>query len=296
MRASVVINVRSGRSERYVRAIAAMFAARGIEIDDFATVAGEELLRGRVKRAVKRGASLIAVGGGDGSMTTAVDLLANERAILGVLPLGTGNSFARTLGIPSDLARACDVIAARRVARVDLGVVNGVHFANFATIGLSSEIAAAAPRPLKRIVGPAAYVAGGLKAFFTHRSFAARIRWDAGTSRLRTAQIVVASGRFFGRQPVTPGASIVDQRLALFTTTGTSHAEVARMYAAFGLGLQTRLPDAVFFSSRTIAVKASPKQSIAVDGEARGHTPARFSVAARALRVCVPADFDDARD
>ncbi|MBD5657778.1 MAG: hypothetical protein IAI50_21760, partial [Candidatus Eremiobacteraeota bacterium] len=196
---------------------------------------------------------------------------------------------------PEDLARAVDVIAAGRIVRVDLGLVNGVHFANFATIGLSAEIAAAAPRLLKRVIGPAAYVAGGLKAFFNHEAFTAKVRWDDGKSTLRTQQIVVASGRFFGRQPVTPGASIVDRRLAFFTTTGISHLEVARMYAAFGLGLQTKLPDAIFFSSEKIVVKTSPKAPISIDGQALGTTPARFSIAPGALRVCAPAAFDATR-
>ncbi len=273
-----------------------MVAARGIDVDRFEVAEDEAALRKRVKKNVKDGASLVIVGGGDGAMTVAADVLAHAKCALGVLPLGTGNSFALTLGISDKLETALDVIVAHRVVKIDLGTVNGTHFANFATIGLSAEIADRAPHALKKLIGPAAYAVGGVGPFFTHQPFRAKIRHDTGRSELRTQQIVIASGRFFGRQPVTPDASIVDRRLSLFTSTGITHLEVARMYVAFGLGFQTRLPDAIAFSSKEIVVKTSPKQLLNIDGQTLGKTPARFGVAPRALRVCVPAGFDDASD
>lgn len=296
MRASVVINERSSRSKRAIGELPAMLAARGIDVDRFEVAEDEAALRKRVKKNVKDGASLVIVGGGDGAMTVAADVLARAKCALGVLPLGTGNSFALTLGISDKLETALDVIVAHRVVKIDLGTVNETHFANFATIGLSAEIADRAPHALKKLIGPAAYAVGGVGPFFTHQPFHAKIRHDTGRSELRTQQIVIASGRFFGRQPVTPDASIVDRRLSLFTSTGITHLEVARMYVAFGLGFQTRLPDAIAFSSKEIVVKTSPKQLLSIDGQTLGKTPARFGVAPRALRVCVPAGFDDASD
>lgn len=296
MQASVVINARSSRSGRAIAELPEMLAARGIDVAEFVVAKDEAALRKRLKKFVKAGVTLAIVGGGDGAMTVAADVLAHETCALGVLPLGTGNSFALTLGIGENLDTAIDVIAAHRVVKVDLGTVNGTHFANFATIGLSAEIADRAPHALKKMIGRAAYAVGGIGSFFTHQPFRAKIRYDIGKSELHTQQIVIASGRFFGNQAVTPDASIVDRRLSFFTTTGISHLEVARMYLAFGLGLQTRLPDAVAFSSKEIVVKTSPKQLISIDGQTLGKTPARFGIAPRALRVCVPAEFDDARD
>ncbi len=272
-----------------------MLEARGIDVDAFVVAKDEAVLRKTLKKFRKSGVTLAIVGGGDGAMTVAADVLAHTKCALGVLPLGTGNSFALTLGIDDALEKAIDVIAAQRIVEIDLGTVNGTHFANFATIGLSAEIADRAPHALKKLIGRAAYAVGGIGSFFTHKPFRARIRYDIGKSELRTQQIVIASGRFFGHQPVTPDASIVDRRLSFFTTTGVSHLEVARMYVAFGLGLQTRLPDAVAFSSKEIVVKTKPKQLVSIDGQTLGKTPARFGVAPRALRVCVPAGFDDAR-
>lgn len=296
MRASVIINERSSRTRKHLAELPGLLTARGIEIDSFTVVPHEEALRKRLQRVLKDGATLAIVGGGDGAMTTACDVLAHEVCALGLVPLGTGNSFALTLGIPDDVAGALDVIAAGRIVKVDLGTVNGTYFANFATIGLSAEIADEASHELKAIIGRLAYAIGGVRSFFTHGAFRAKIRWDTGKKQIFTQQIVIANGRYFGNRPVTPDATITDRQLAFFTTTGVSHLEVARMYVAFALGLQTKLPDAIVFSSREIVVKASPKQLVSIDGKTLGKTPARFGVAPRALRVCVPASFDDARD
>ncbi len=295
MLASVIVNERSSRTHKHLAELPGLLAARGIEYGSIEVVPHETALRKRLKSVVKAGATLAIVGGGDGAMTTACDVLAHESCALGVLPLGTGNSFALTLGVSDDVATALDVIAGGRIVDVDLGTVNGTHFANFATIGLSAEIADRAPHDLKAKIGRMAYAVGGMRSFFTHAPFRARIVWDAGKTEIETQQIVIANGRYFGSQPVTPDASIVDRRLAFFTTTGVSHIEVARMYVAFALGLQTALPDSIAFSSKEIVVKAKPKQLVSIDGNTLGKTPARFGVAKRALRVCVPAGFDDAR-
>jgi YegS/Rv2252/BmrU family lipid kinase len=294
VQATLILNMRSSRTAHHVGDLREQLAARGVEIDTFEVIDDNAQVERRVKRAAKRGASLIIVGGGDGTMTLAVNALAHRDAALGVIPLGTGNSFARTLGIGDDIGAALDVIAAGRIARVDLGIVNKRYFANFATIGLSAEIAESTSHDLKGVIGAAAYAVAGIKPFLTHRPFRAKIRWDDGDMRITAQQMVIASGRFFGHQPVTPAASITSGKLAFFTTTGVSHVDIARMYIAFGLGLQMRLPDAQTFSAKRIVIRTKAKQPINVDGNPAGLTPARFSVAHRALRVLVPAEFADA--
>jgi YegS/Rv2252/BmrU family lipid kinase len=291
MLATLIVNCRSGRSTSNAAELPGLLAERGIEVNAFCPVEGEVELRRSVKRAVKSGAKLVIVGGGDGSMTTAVDVLAKRDIVLGILPLGTGNSFARTLGLDDDLEKALDAIGEGRTACVDLGLVNGTYFANFAAIGLSAEIAESAPRSLKRAIGAAAYIVSGLVPFAKSEPFRVNVKWDGGKKRLETRQLVIASGRFFGHQPIAPDATAVDHHLAFFTTTGASHAEIVRMYLALSLGLQESLPDAVAFSARKIRVKTKPKQKISVDGNPLGKTPAKFSVVPRALHVIVGPGF-----
>jgi len=292
MHAALIVNAHSGRSGKTASELPDLLAARGVVLDAFKMVDNERDLRKHVKRARKSGIGHIIVGGGDGSMATAVDVLAKHETVLGVLPLGTGNSFARTLGLDDSLEKALDAMVHPRIECVDVGRVNRTYFANFATIGLSAEIAADVPHRLKRVLGAASYVAAGLVPFAKARPFRAKISWDHGNETIETVQMVIASGRFFGHQPVAPDSTAVNHRLAFFTTTGVSHLEIMRMYLAMGLALQDKLPDAITFSTREIVVKTKPKVPISIDGNAFGETPARFRIVPRALHVIVGPDFD----
>ncbi|GAC1313855.1 MAG: diacylglycerol kinase [Vulcanimicrobiaceae bacterium] len=290
---SVVIigNLRSRRtSELYSKAIEAL-VARGITILESHTVGdGGDVVK-RVSNAIADEHEYVIVAGGDGTMTSVVGAFAHARSVLGVLPLGTGNSFAQSLGMEPTMESAVESIVTGRVAEVDLGVVNGRHFANFATIGLSSTIARSTPNALKKVLGPLAYAVSGVAPLLRSSSFDAKVTWKKSDVTVRTHQLIVANGRYFGFTPILPDATIVDGELSLFTTSGCSRWEVARMFVAFHRGRQTMLADAEYFSAPAIDVDTTPAQYVDIDGEAFGKTPARFSIDSKALRVLVPQDF-----
>ncbi|GAC1500512.1 MAG: YegS/Rv2252/BmrU family lipid kinase [Vulcanimicrobiaceae bacterium] len=287
----VIGNLHSRNTQtKYARAIE-LLTERGVTIASSQTVDRGDEMVARVRSAVAAGHRYVLVAGGDGSMTSVVGEFAHKEAVLGVLPLGTGNSFAQTLGIEPTLEAAVDTIVSGRVARVDLGIVNGKHFANFATIGLSSTIARATSNRLKKVLGPLAYAVAGVAPLLRSSSFDAHVTWETGNTRVRTHQLIIANGRYFGFTPILPDASIVDGELSLFTTSGCSRWEIARMFVAFQRHRQTTLADAEYFSASEITVTAQPKQYLDVDGEAFGETPATFAIDARALRVLVPQNF-----
>jgi len=286
----VVVNRHSRHTDGEIDQLRASLTAHGLRVAQFHVESEELDCTRHIKRAVKAGAREIIVGGGDGTMTHAVNALANHKSIMGVLPFGTGNSFAQSLGIPlGDIEAAVGIIAGGNVQRVDLGVVNGTYFANFATIGLSSEIAGSTSRLLKKITGPVAYALSSIGPMLTHRPFRARIRWKGGRLEVRTQDIIVANGRFYGNTPVAPDATIVDRRLHLFTTDDPSALGAARTYLALGRGLQAWLPDAHVVTARSFTVRTRKRQPIAIDGSPLEKTPAKFTVACEALRVFVPA-------
>ncbi len=289
----VVIGNLHSRNTRakYARALE-LLAERGVKVVESHPVERGDEVVSCVKRAIAQGRRHVLVAGGDGSMTSVVGAFAHADAVLGVLPLGTGNSFAQSLGIaPPTLEGAVDAIARGRIERVDLGTVNGRHFANFATIGLSSTISRATSNPLKKVLGPLAYVIAGVAPLLRSSSFEAHMTWADGDQRVRTHQIIVANGRYFGFTPVLPDASVIDGELSLFTTSGCSRWEIARMFVAFHRHRQTTLQDAEYFSSPEILVEARPTQHLDIDGEAFGETPARFGIDPRALQVFVPTNF-----
>ncbi len=297
MQVVVVVNAHSRATQAELPALRAAIAKSSLDVRGFYECDNEKILRKRIKNAIRDGMDAVIVGGGDGTLARAVDVVAKQPIALGVIPLGTGNSFAQTIGIkPGDIDGAVAIVCAARAMHVDLGRVNDTYFANFATIGLPAEIGEETPRGLKAIIGKAAYAVAAIKPILTHTGFHAKIKWPKGKLELETQQIVIASGRFFGKTPITPDASITNGKLALFTTAGASQATVAATYLAMAMGLQTRLPGAHALSATSFVVKTKKKQPIAIDGDAYGMTPATFTIAPGALRVFVPAAFAEAND
>jgi YegS/Rv2252/BmrU family lipid kinase len=264
----------------------------GVRITAAHVVRRRKDLRKAVRQAVKSGAGIVVVIGGDGSQTAAVAELANSDCTLAVVPSGTGNSFALGLGITADIEQAIHTIATGKEMRVDVGCVNGDYFANFATVGILAEAADETPKPLKRIIGPLAYVVGFIRPLFRRKPFSLHVKWPGHDLSIETQQAVVAAGRFYGWKPLIPGANVRSGELAFFSATATSVADVMKINAALALGDQTKVGDAHYFSAPEIKVTTKPKQLVSIDGHTWGKTPVKFKVAKKALRVLVPADFE----
>jgi len=180
-----------------------------VRIVESLTVEDSTAVYKAAKRAIKSGHRFIVIVGGDGAITTAIKAFAYKKAVLGIVPAGTGNSFALNLGLHT-IDDALEAIVSGREVEVDLGVVNGIYFANIATIGLTTEIASDTPHGLKRLTGVAAYGLTALKPVVTHKAFRTRVKWLKNSLDFETHQALVASGRYFGHEPLLPDASIDD--------------------------------------------------------------------------------------
>jgi len=294
--AVLIVNTGSRRGERSFNAARAGLEARGIHVvESYPVRAGAQLPK-LVERTIAAGHRLVVVGGGDGTLSSAVGAFAYADAALGVLPLGTGNSFAQTLTIPQDLGHALDIIAGGNVVDVDLGVVNEAYFSNVATIGLSANVARRTPRWLKRILGPAAYVVIGVVQTFQHNAFIATIDDGERVVQLDTHQIIVANGRVFGATPITADAHVDNRSFAIVTLRGKSRWQVARLWLALLSGRINQLHDATGAKRSQCTITTVPPQYIDVDGEVVTQTPGCFSIAAEALRVLVPPTFEEPWD
>ena len=117
----------------------------------------------QVRKALKEGAELVLVWGGDGMVQRCVDALAGSGVTVGVIPAGTANLFAQNLGIPEDLPEAVRIAFHGESRKLDLGMVNGEHFAVMAGVGFDAEMIKDADRGLKDKLGRAAYVWTGLR-------------------------------------------------------------------------------------------------------------------------------------
>jgi YegS/Rv2252/BmrU family lipid kinase len=291
--ATIICRLSSRHGIEYYKRLQDELPKHGFAIVEAHMVRRRRELKKRVRQAVEADRKLVIVVGGDGTQTAAVAELAHSDTVMAVVPAGTGNSFALSLGIHNDIDEVIETIVSGKEIRVDLGVVNGTYFANVASVGLIAEAANVTPNPLKRIFGSLAYGFAALVPLFRDKPFELHVKWHGNDLKLRTRQAILASGRYFGWQPLTPDASIRSGELAFFATEMDTPPEAIVTNVALLAGRQTKLKDAHYFSASTITVKTKPKQPLNVDGHALGTTPAKFSVAPRALRVLVPQNFED---
>lgn len=293
-RAALICNTTSRQGRDQFEHACRLLGERGIEVVASHPVEDGAQLPGLVEAAVAEGLPLVIVGGGDGTMAGVSRFFAHRETVLGVLPLGTGNSFARSMHLPLDIEGAVEVIAAGKVATVDLGMVNGRHFVNQASIGLSADVAHDTPGPLKRVLGPLAYLVTGAGETMTHEPFCATLTTPERELRVETHQIVIANGGVFGTTQIAPGASSGDGVLHVYTMKGRDRSQIAKMWGAFLAGTPTELNDAEYFTARDVQVTTGTPLQIDVDGELVETTPGRFSVDRQALRMMVAPAYEDA--
>lgn len=266
--------------------------AQGVTIlKAYAVTKKSDLLR-RVRRAIQSTNGLIVVCGGDGTLSASVGEFAKTKAVLGVIPAGTGNSFALGLGIDS-IDTAIQTILSGKVARIDLGRINGKYFADIAMIGLGALIAENTSTSIKQMIGPMAYAVSALVPALSSPPFELRVTHGHKSTRFRTHQAIVAAGRYFGHTPITPDARLTDGALHFFAARDAQGFDIVKTYIALLTGKQTSLDRTHYFSAKKMSIQAKPTQRITLDGSSFGKTPARLSIVRRALRVVVPQTFCD---
>ncbi|HEY9780866.1 MAG TPA: lipid kinase [Leptolyngbyaceae cyanobacterium] len=232
---------------------------------------------------------LVIIGGGDGTLNAAADALVETQLPLGILPLGTANDLARTLEIPDSLPEACKIIAQGQLRRIDLGWVNGKHFFNVASMGLSVQITERLTKETKRRWGVFAYAITALQALWKARPFRAEIRIEGESIRVKTVQIAVGNGRYYGGgMAVAHDATIDDRRLDLYSLELKHWWQIIALLPAMRGGRHTDFPGVRALRGQEIQVYTNKPRPINTDGEITTHTPADFRVIPQALAVLVP--------
>ncbi len=292
-KAVLVVNTRARKGQVLFDSAKALLQENGFELVEAHPVTNPLKLADAVKGAISRGARLVIVGGGDGTVSSVVDYFAYKDVVFGLLPLGTGNSFAQTLDIPFDLPGAIRVISEGKIAAVDLSKINDDYFADMATIGISADMGMHIPHRIKRVFGPLAYIIAWTQVFATHKPFRCHLKAKEFNGAVETHEIILGNGVFYGRIPIAAEASVVDHQLRVFTMGGKSRWQLLRAGLAFMLGKHADSPDALLFSTQELYIETDPPQHIDLDGEVTARTPVCVQVAPRALKVFVPQSFID---
>jgi YegS/Rv2252/BmrU family lipid kinase len=233
--------------------------------------------------------SRIIVGGGDGSLNDAARGLLETGLPLGVLPLGTANDFAKTMALPPDLPAAVQVIAKGRPTEVDLGMANGHPFFNVASMGFSANLAASLSGKAKKQWGKLGYGIVALKLLGSSRLFKATVEHDGGVERVRTLQISVGNGRFYGGgMTVHADATATDGLLDFYSLEVDHWWRLLALLPALRNGTQGKWDDVRAFSTKALTVRTSKPRSVNLDGELKTKTPVEFMILEKAVQVFLP--------
>lgn len=291
--AILIVNAHSRKGRAMFRDAAFQLEEAGIRITEAHAVRDPKRLIPTIRDAVRGGAPMVIVGGGDGSLSCAVDEVVDRDCAFALLPFGTANSFARTLGIPLDLGGAIRTIATGRRRRVDLGVIDGDYFANSAVIGLGPLVSATVPPACKRWLGRFGYLVWALAKMIRFRPFALTVEQDGERHMLNALEVRIANGRFHGGVEVVEDAEIDDGAIVIEAVTGAVKSRLAWNWIATLLRLDARHETVRDFHGRKFRIETDPPLPISIDGEVLGRTPATVEVAERAIDVIVPAPETD---
>jgi len=289
-RAILIVNAMSRKGQAAFEEACDKLGAAGLELIEAHAVTDPDAMDKTVKAAVAK-APMVIVGGGDGSLSSTVDQFVGKDTVFAVLPLGTANSFARTLGLPLDLDGAIEVIVRGRRKRIDLGKIDGDYFANAAALGLSPLIADTVPHNLKRYLGMVGYLMWAVRVAFKFRPFRITVGQDDGkVSRCWATEARIANGTHHGGIELVESQEIDSGEIVIQAVTGKSLWGLAWSWFATLFKLRHREMTTTEWRGKRMTLDARPSQKISIDGEIAARTPVKVEVARGAIEVAAPRD------
>ncbi|MEV4757056.1 diacylglycerol kinase family protein [Micromonospora sp. NPDC049559] len=251
----------------------------------------------KVRKALRAGAQLVFVWGGDGMVQRCADALAGSDATLAIVPAGTANLLATNLGIPQDLGEAVRIGLHGPDRRLDLGRLGGEHFAVMAGAGFDGDLIGQADRELKGRLGRLAYVWTGLR-HVRRDPVPTRIRVDGTTWFDGEASCVLLGnvGTITGGIPAFDDARPDDGCLEVGVATADGVLQWARTLGRMAVGRTEESPFVRITRGRKINVRFGAPMVYELDGGARAAVT-RFKARAvpGALTVRVPDGTTDSQ-
>ncbi|HEV7898547.1 MAG TPA: diacylglycerol kinase family protein [Planosporangium sp.] len=244
----------------------------------------------KARKALREGADLVFVWGGDGTVQRCVDALAGSDAAVAIAPAGTANMLAGNLGIPQDLPAAVRIGFHGPRRRLDVGKVNGEHFAVMAGVGFDGELIHDADRGMKDKAGRLAYVWTALR-HVGDDAVPVKIRIDGTTWFDGKASCVLLGnvGTITGGIRAFDGARLDDGWLEVGVATAQGALQWARTFGRIALGRSDRSPFVRTTRARAIDVKLRRPTRYELDGGARDMiTRLQARVVPAAITVCLP--------
>ncbi len=290
MRLKLIYNPAAGRgrAKHHASEVEQHLRALGANVDAYASTSPDDLTRAAAESS--RGEyDRVVLCGGDGSLNLALRQFDLRLGTLALIPLGSGDDFARVNAIPRQTRAACELAVRGGVREVDVALANDLRFAGVAGIGFDSEVARYANEEVKRLRGSAVYLYAILRVLpnFTPR----RVRIDGRDEEIMFA-VFGNSPQYGGGIKIAPGASLVDGQLDACIVHRTSRWQLLATLPRAYNGTHVRKEFVETRRGREFRVESDSPMDVYADGEPLTKTPVRFAVAEEKLRIVVPGSLE----
>jgi diacylglycerol kinase (ATP) len=241
------------------------------------------------RRAAADGVNIVAAAGGDGTLNEVVNGLVGTTSILGLLPLGTGNDFARCLGIGTDLKLAVDNLLGGMPHPIDVGRAGDRWFVNIAGCGFDALVAQRINEGFRFLKGATAYVAAVCDCLRTLKAADIRLTLDGQQLETRALMCSVANATSYGGgMLVAPDAKIDDGLFDICLLREAGRLEFLRAFPRVFKGTHVTHPKVTMLRAAVVAIESDPPLPILIDGEVAGATPVTFTLQKHGLQVLMP--------
>ena len=283
--ASLIANPVAGRgaAAKLLPDVQACFSEIGIR-DILVTRAegDEEFL---VCGAIARGVKSFVILGGDGTCSRVANAILKSGIDCGVavVPSGTGNDFAKTLGVLGATARdVAELVAEGASARIDIGRVDGHYFLNSCGFGFDASVLAAT-KNVRFLKGDAVYIYSALAQLFTYRGIGVSVDGAPDSARRNMLMVTVSNGQFLGGAfRIAPRASVIDGELDVGFFSDSNIIERVKSFAGTFRGTHLGLPSVKTVKVQTMTLNFSEPPAMEIDGELRHATSSTVKI------ECIP--------
>jgi len=293
----LVVSPHAGHESRLVRARKAM-AATGLDVTLEMPVGELDRLPDLLQRTDSR-APIVVAAGGDGTVGAVANALIGTPAVLGIVPLGTSNDFARSINIPMHVENAVRLLSHGRVSTVDAGRLTGDgqparHFVHAAAAGLNVQFARLATRAdLRERLGRLTYAVAAALALKERPIFSCDVEHEGGREHLQLVHLAVINAPVFGGflDLKIPGAAPDDQSLNVLMVEHLPMRRLIRSALYPAIGLHRRIRGFRILRVSSLTVQTRDPMDVTLDGEIVGKIPGRFEVVPGGLKVITSAGF-----
>ena len=298
----LVVSPHAGHEHKLARARKAM-AATGLEVVAEIPITDLRRLPGLLHGS-DYGTPLVVAAGGDGTVGGVANALVGTGTVLGVLPLGTSNDFARSINIPMHVESAARLLAHGRIATVDAGRLTGDgqpprHFVHAAAAGLNLEFARFATRgDLRRRLGRLTYAVAAALALRERPVFSCDLEHEGGREQLQLVHLAVINAPVFGGflDLKIPGAAPDDRSLNVLMVEHLPMRRLIRSALYPAIGMHRRIRGFRILRVSSLKVRPPNPMDVTLDGEIAGKIPGTFDVVPGGLKVITPRGFSDDRN